>query len=78
MKHRPDTRPHALLIALAAVGLTLVPTSTSDITAGSGTAIATIEMGSITIPTAFPFECDFTNGLTIVTTSTSNITVIYE
>ena len=46
--------------------------------AGSGTAIATIEMGSITIPTAFPFECDFTNGLTIVTTSTSNITVIYE
>ena len=49
-----------------------------DNTAGSGTAIATIEMGSITIPTAFPFECDFTNGLTIVTTSTSNITVIYE
>jgi hypothetical protein len=35
-------------------------------------------MGSITIPTAFPFGCDFTNGLTIVTTSTSNITVIYE
>lgn len=33
MKHRPMTRPHALLIALAAVGLTLVTTSTSDITA---------------------------------------------
>ena len=49
-----------------------------DSIAGSGTAIAMIEMGSITIPTAFPFECDFTNGLTIVTTSTSNITVIYE
>ena len=27
------TRPHALLIALAAVGLALVTTSTSDITA---------------------------------------------
>jgi len=33
VKHRPDSRPHALLIALVAVGLTLVTTSTSDITA---------------------------------------------
>lgn len=61
-----------------------IPKGTANIydnTAGSGTLIASVDMGSLAVPTSLDFGkdgCDFSVGLTIVTSSTSNITVIYE
>ena len=72
LKTGPGTL-HTLIIGIPKGVITIY-----DNTAASGTAIATIDMGSLTVPTDFQFGCDFTNGLTIITTSTSNVTVIYE
>ena len=49
-----------------------------DNAAGSGMVIAVIDLSTITVPTSLTFHCDFTTGLTLVTTSTSDITVVYE
>jgi hypothetical protein len=49
-----------------------------DNTAGSGTVIAVLNMASLTGTVSLPFNCDFTTGLTLVTTSTSDITAVYE
>ena len=49
-----------------------------DNTAGSGTVMAVIDLSTVTVPTSLPFNCDFTTGLTLVTTSTSDITAVYE
>ena len=49
-----------------------------DNTAGSGMVIAVIDLSTITVPTSLTFHCDFTTGLTLVTTSTSDITAVYE
>ena len=49
-----------------------------EITTGSGTVIAVIDLSTITVPTSLTFNCDFTTGLTLVTTSTSDITAVYE
>ena len=49
-----------------------------DNTTATGALLGVIDMGSLTIPASLEFGSDFTNGLTIVTTSTSNITAIYE
>ena len=47
-------------------------------TAASGDIISVIDLGSLAVPTHIQFGCDFELGLTVVTTSTSDITVIYE
>lgn len=49
-----------------------------DNTAGSGDVMSVIDLGSLAVPTHLEFGCDFTNGLTVVTTSTSDITIVYE
>jgi hypothetical protein len=51
-----------------------------DNTAASGTLIGTITNPASLLDSAQPFEydCDFGTGLTIVTSSTDNITVVYE
>lgn len=49
-----------------------------DSAAGSGTVMAVIDLSTITVPTSLTFHCDFTAGLTLVTTSTSDITAVYE
>jgi len=48
-----------------------------DNTAGSGTKIATIAAGALE-GTTFGYLCQFTTGLTIVTASADNITVVYS
>ena len=49
-----------------------------DNAAGSGTVMAVIDLSTVTVPTSLPFNCDFTTGLTLVTTSTSDITAVFE
>lgn len=49
-----------------------------DNTAGSGTIISTVSMTGLSVPFTCDLGCDFSVGLTIVTSSTSNVTVIYE
>jgi len=49
-----------------------------DSTTGSGEVISVIDLSSLAVPTHLQFGCDFTNGLTLVTTSTSDITAVYE
>ena len=49
-----------------------------DSTTGSGTVMAVIDLSTVTVPTSLPFNCDFTTGLTLVTTSTSDITAVFE
>ena len=51
-----------------------------DNTAGSGTTIATITYPATLLANhnVFPYFCKFTTGLTIVTTGTANITVVYK
>ena len=49
-----------------------------DNTAGSGTAIATINPGASATPFDLKYDCPFQIGLTIVTAGTPNLTVIYE
>ena len=46
-----------------------------DSTTGSGTVIAII---TATSPVSLNFNCVFSVGLTVVTTSTSDVTIIYE
>ena len=49
-----------------------------DNTAGSGAVIAVIDLSTLTAPVSLAFDCDFTTGLTLVTTSTSDITAVFE
>lgn len=52
-----------------------------DNTAGSGTKIGTITYGAALLsdpPIAAEYECRFNTGLTIVTTGTNDITVIWR
>jgi hypothetical protein len=49
-----------------------------DNTAGSGTTISLITPPNGSAPVCLPFDLSFATGLTIVTTGTSNITVVYE
>lgn len=44
----------------------------------AGSIIAIVDMGSLTVPCTLTFAMDFSVGLTVVTTSTSDITVVYE
>jgi hypothetical protein len=46
-----------------------------DNTAASGTKIGSI---TVAVQGAIHYECDFTVGLTIVTSATSDITVVYN
>lgn len=50
-----------------------------DNTAASGTKIATVTMPGTLLASqmVLPFNCKFTTGLTVVTSSTDDITVIY-
>ena len=64
---------HSLIVGVPKGSLTIYDSAT-----GSGTAIATVDMSAQTTASAFAFGCDFTNGLTVTTSSTSNITLIYE
>ena len=48
-----------------------------DNTAGSGTKIATIAAGAAA-GTVFPYMCQFTTGLTVVTAGADDITVTYS
>lgn len=49
-----------------------------DSTTGSGSVLSVIDLGSLTVPMSIDFGIDFTTGLTLVTTSTSDITAVYE
>lgn len=49
-----------------------------DNTAGSGTVIAVVDLSTLTAPISLDLSCDFATGLTLVTTSTSDITAVYE
>jgi hypothetical protein len=64
---------HTVIVGVPKGSLTLY-----DSTTGAGTVIAVIDMSAQTTASDFTFGCDFTNGLTAVTTSTSNVTLIYE
>lgn len=48
-----------------------------DNTAASGTKIATIAIAAAA-GSVFPYLCQFTNGLTVVTSAADNITVTYS
>lgn len=51
-----------------------------DNTAGSGTKIATITMPATLLQThvTLDYNCNFGTGLTVVTSSTADITVVFE
>jgi hypothetical protein len=51
-----------------------------DNTAGSGTIIATITMPAVLLQThvTLDYECHFGTGLTVVTSSTADITVVFD
>jgi hypothetical protein len=51
-----------------------------DNTAGSGTIIATITMPATLLAThvTLAYDCTFGTGLTVVTSSTADITVVFE
>lgn len=49
-----------------------------DNTSATGSVIAAIKPGSNTTPITLEYGCEFQSGLTIVTSGTTNLTVIYE
>ena len=53
-----------------------------DSLTGSGSVLSVVDLsaplGSLTVPMSLDFGIDFSTGLTVVTTSTSDITVVYE
>lgn len=49
-----------------------------DSLTGSGSVLSVVDLGSLTVPMSLDFGLDFSTGLTVVTTSTSDITAVYE
>ena len=49
-----------------------------DSLTGSGSVLSVVDLGSLTVPMSLNFGLDFSTGLTLVTTSTSDITAVFE
>lgn len=65
-----------IFVAVIANAVTTGTITIYDNTAASGTKIATIAAG-VDPGSAFPYLCQFTNGLTVVTSAADNITVTW-